>query len=1285
MFPSLRIEGNILSDEILARIESGNYAGQTAQDFGLDGRARLKDEIAYAWATARDHWSIFTRKLGRLPDDATATTETRADWIIPLLRLLGYDLTLAPAETVQEKTYAISHRDMERGGFPVHIAGFRDDLDWRRKDGGPRLSPHGLIQEYLNQTEHLYGLVTNGRYLRLLRDSGRLVKLSFAEFDLVRMMDDELYADFALMFRLLHRSRMPQRMDGGAESRIERCHQDSLDAGSRIRDRLSSAVENSILAFGNGFLGHKANTELREQVSSGVLTADAYYQHLLRLIYRFLFLLVSEERDLIFPDSGDDETTKHRDVYYAFYSLQRLRRLSERPCFDEEKHDDLWESLKTTFSLFESEKAGRVLGIMPLGGDLFAPDALGPMADARLENDVLLMCLRQLCEFENERKQTVRVNYGSLDVEEFGSVYEGLLELDALFEMRQSTLQFIFKEGSRRSTSGSHYTPEELVQPLIRHALDPVIEHRLKDWKKYSLPDDGTGADAQRAAKRRALLGIAVCDPACGSGHILLSAARRIATELTRVETGEEQPSPKAFRAAMREVIRHCLHGVDINPLAVELCKVALWLEAHNPGLPLSFLDHRIRCGDAVVGVARVDELFAAIPEPAYKTLQGDDKNAAKKLRNAHIREVESRTENGQGTIAAPSGFDESLKALAADAAAFIAQPEESADAYEQRRAAFEKMHDGQWRRIKGIADLRTAVCFIPKTPGTISRIATDEAYGTVIGNQSHHLQEMTGLAADTADQRRFFHWFVEFPDVMERGGFDCVLGNPPFLGNRGISGYYGNSYLNWLTSNNPPSKAVELVTYFFRRAYEILLPDGFMGLIATNTIAQGSARETGLEYILSNKGTITFAIRSMPWPGLAAVEVALVAIRKGNWLKQKILGIKTVSHISAYLDDVAESINPYPLKANEGKSFIGSYVLGLGFVLEPHEAEVLISKDSRNKDVLFPYLNGEDLNSRPDQSASRWVINFFDWPLDRTAKGSWFKVGEKKQKEWIKTGTVPKDYPGKVAADYPDCLDIVERLVKPERQRKNENGHYALRKPLPQRWWHYADKRPGLYRAIAPLERVLVVARTSKILAFTFTNRDIVLSANITAIASDSEVVFGVLQSSIHAVWVWKYCTTLESRLIYGPIVAFETFPFPAYFHTGFDSICKSFDQLRKTLFIQTNTGITSLYNVLNEPKPSASSLQLLMKQNNSSVSTVLGYLDQLRDLHRQMDLAVRDAYGWSDLDLEHGFHEVAYLPENDRVRYTISERARKEVLRRLLNLNHQRRKEEEERGEWR
>jgi len=327
-YPSIRIEGAILSPDIIDRLEE--LPGQKPADFGLDSGTKVKDEIARAWADAQDYWRIFQRKLDTLKPDATGTTETRNLWIVPLLGLLKYDLEFQKAGTeINGKNYAISHRITNRGQAPLHIVGIRDPAGLDRKPANAtlRMSAHAVVQEFLNLDEIVYGLVTNGRTIRLLRDSSRLIKQSFVEFDLDRIFTDGLFADFAILYRLLHATRLPLSADATADSLIERYHQDSLDSGARIREGLSAAVENAILTFGNGFLVDAGNEHLRQLLSSGQLTADDYYKSLLRLIYRLLFLMVIEERGLVFPAKA---TQKQRDIYARSYSVARLRGLAEK-------------------------------------------------------------------------------------------------------------------------------------------------------------------------------------------------------------------------------------------------------------------------------------------------------------------------------------------------------------------------------------------------------------------------------------------------------------------------------------------------------------------------------------------------------------------------------------------------------------------------------------------------------------------------------------------------------------------------------------------------------------------------------------------------------------------------------------------------------------------------------------------------------------------------------------------------------------------------------------------
>jgi methylase of polypeptide subunit release factors len=1252
-YSAINLQGNILTSDILEKIRTDEIRYQKPGDFKLGSGATVRDEINLAWNLAISNWNAFKARRERLSETDSGTAETRRYWMLPLLQILGYEeVQAANAEIIQGKSYAISHRAKGRDKFPIHIVGVQQSLDKKADSGGTRLSPHALVQEYLNNHEHLYALLSNGRFIRILRDATRLSRLSYLEFDLEQIMEQGLYAEFALMYRVIHATRMPANHEQGSECILEFYHQEALASGTRIRERLSKAVKTSIHELANGLLKHPGNAVLRDEIESAKLKADQYYLYTLRLVYRILFLMVIEERKLIYPEKRDETLNRLRDIYYQHYSMQRLAGLAEKLQYVDPRKTDLWQSLLTCFSLFEQERHGKTLGITPLGSGIFAPQALGLMSELQLDNQTFLGVVRKLVTFENNQGHLVRVNYADLDVEEFGSVYEGLLEFEPYFTESVGQYGFDFKPGTGRSESGSHYTPEELVQPLLKHSLDYLIQDKLKE------------ADPEKG-----LLSITICDAACGSGHILLSAARRVGFELARVRSKEDQPTPPVLRAAIRDVIRHCIYGVDLNPLAIELCKVALWLESHNPGEPLGFLDHHIKCGNAIVGLAHRSELENGISDEAFKNLPGDEKEVAAAFRKRNSLERKERKEKA---IQARAEFERqtagSIQEAIAEHHAFSRLPETNPEEVAQKAKAYEKFIAGKgYTFLKAMADTQVAQFFIPKTSANKDALITDGDYRRILSGYQGWQDRKVAKATVVSQEQRFFHWFLEFPEVMGKQGFDCVLGNPPFLGGQKLSGAYGDAFLESIKYQFAPIGAVDLVTYFFRRIFTIVKPGGFQSLISTNTIAQGKAREDGLDVIVKQGGTINHAIKSTKWPGVAAVEVALVTITKQKWNGKFYLGQKQVETITPYLDDAETLGNPYPLKQNEGKSFQGSIVLGKGFVLEPAEAEALIQKDPRNKDVLFPYLNGDDLNNNPDQSPNRWVINFFDWPEEK-------------------------------AKTYPDCYEIVQRLVKPERITMTGDRGAEF-------WWQYLRMRPALYHTISPLDRVLVVARISKTVAFELLEKRKVFADALVVMPLNRYSDFALLQSTIHNQWAWSYCTTMKSDLNYTPGNTFETFPFSKKTEQEqvLEGIGKSYHEHRRQLMLGMQLGLTKTYNLFHSQGIQADKVNAQDKQvaalikhlektpGTISLNEAIQGILKLRELHVQMDEAVLEAYGWRfdsaqqpDIQLRHDFYEVDYLPENDRIRYTIHPDARKEVLKRLLELNHKIHAEEVKAGLW-
>jgi N-6 DNA Methylase len=768
-YPSVRIEGGILSPDILDRIEEAD--GQKPAHFELDSSGKVKDEILRVWADAQHYWSAFQHKVELLKGDSPATTETRNLWIVPLLSLLGYQLEYQARGTeLNDKIYPISHRVTNRKQTPLHIVGYREPsgLDRKPEKMALRMSAHALVQEYLNLSDEVYGIVTNGRVLRVLRDSSRLVKLSYLEFDLDRIFTDGLFADFAILFRLIHATRFPKNEETAASCWLERYHQKSIDEGTRIRDGLRDAVTEALELLGTGFLAHPDNAALRQQISSGELRPETYFNHLLRLVYRLLFLMVVEERGLVFPKSVP---AKNVSLYLQHYSIQRLRRLAITRGLKVERFHDAWLSLLATFRLFENPAEAAKLGTTVFGGQLFNPDSLGPLNKCRLTNAALFTALERLCYFDHpETKQRTPVNFGALATEEFGSVYESLLELHPVVEIEPAP-HFGFRQvaGNERKSTGSYYTPTSLVTCLLDSALDPVLEDRIQNYRAQGFK-----------SVDEAVLGLNVCDPASGSGHFLIAAAQRIARRLAILRAGDEEPSPEVLRHALREVIGHCIHGVDVNPMSVELCKVALWLEAVEPGKSLNFLDHHIKYGNSLLG-ATPECIRDGIPDKAYEPITGDNKEAAKWMRQLN---KEAREGQGHFDFSAAMPWDR-LGNLPAAMAELENVEDETPEALAKKETLYRQIVEGSgYESARLLHDAWCAAFVWPKQKREYGSELTTEHLRKIERNPHSVATNLKTKIRQLAVHYRFFHWHLEFPAVFGAagdGGFDVVLGNPPW------------------------------------------------------------------------------------------------------------------------------------------------------------------------------------------------------------------------------------------------------------------------------------------------------------------------------------------------------------------------------------------------------------------------------------------------------------------------------------------------------------------------
>jgi hypothetical protein len=804
---------------------------------------------------------------------------------------------------------------------------------------------------------------------------------------------------------------------------------------------------------------------------------------------------------------------------------------------------------------------------------------------------------------------------------------------------------FMVTLGADRRETGTHYTPKSLTENIVKTTLEPVA---------YIGPAEGKPREEWKLKTPAELLDLKICDPAMGSGAFLVQACRWLAERLVEAWTiseeeggfvtadGEVKPSPggadplpgvmdERLLTGRRLIAERCLYGVDVNPLAVELAKLSIWLVTLAKGRPFGFLDHNLRHGDSLLGIHRLDQLtkLKLNPDdgPYQQRIFGQNVAGAvaesveirKRLRAVPIRDIRDV---------------ETMARLDSEARKKLEAVELVADAMigEVLRA------NGNARLVESVLDV-LAMRAGQYLNGD-ERMESDIAYGV-----------KESLSVDLPDgkpPRKPFHWPLEFPEVFVggKGGFDAIVGNPPFLGGQRITGVAGTAYRDWLVAHIAEGRrgSADLVAYFFLRSWSLLREGGGFGLLAVNTIAEGDTRQVGLEAMVRAGAVIHAAYPNEPWPGKAAVVTSRVHVHKGDWRGARSLLGTPVPFISAFLSD-REEWSPKRLKANEGIAFQGSIVLGMGFVLTHDEARQMLDANPRNAEVIYPYLNGEDLNTDPEQRPSRWVINFWDWP-ERRAK------------------------------EYELPYAWIKEHVYPERLMKSKQSSY---KNIMSKWWCHLAPRPEMYHAIGcgdtfcqypqswkvdgRLSRVLTVARVSKTLAFAFSDPATIFADQLVVFAFESSSYFALVQSNVHAVFAWQHSSKLKTDLRYSPSDAFETFPLPPV-NDLLSDVGERLHQERIQVMRTDRIGLTKLYNRFHSPADHDPRIE------------------ELRALQREIDLAVARAYGWDDLDLEHGFHQVPYLPENDRIRFTVSEKARVEVLRRLSELNRQRYENEVEIG---
>lgn len=1092
---------------------------------------------------------------------------------------------------------------------------------------------------------------------------------------------------------------------------IEQSSEYQNEITDTLGEQVRRAVEVLVQALDRADLDR--NRTLLEDVTPAEL-----FEAGLTVMMRLVVVLCAEERKLlllgepVYDQNYAISTLRSQLVEQASHGLEIL-----------ERRQDAWSRLLAAFRGIYGGISHENLRLPPLGGSLFDPDRF-PFLEGRepgtkwtetpavplpIDNRTVLLLLNALQVLEHKSGAQF-LSYEALDVEQIGHVYEGLLErtvkrvpevtlsLEASSAVKKKTGHpelylsdiekeanagsdelvaylkeqtgrsvsaitkalaaelpqlesnkllsacsgdlelndrikpygkllradswgdplvyqanaFVVAHGAGRRETGSHYTPKSLTELVVETTLEPLV---------YKGPAEGKPRDGWQLKSSSKLLELKICDPAMGSGAFLVEICRWLSKRLVEAwgkeaaqgnvitvngavlgssESAEPMPDSLDERLliARRLVAEKCLYGVDLNPLAVELAKLSIWLITFAKGRPFGFLDHNLRSGDSLLGLHKLTQLtkFSLHPERKLagslfaSKIEAAVKDALalrKQLRETPIRDIRDI---------------QCMERLDQQARQKLEHIEHIADAMIGEALA----SNGNQRTLDTAMD-------------NLSSWATAYIEGNNETGQKLIAEARKSLSIDlpaSKPPRKPFHWALEFPEVFERGGFDGVIGNPPYLGGKKIGSQLGARYRVFLAKEIADGRkgSADLCAYFILRSWDIIRPLSFLGFVSTSSIAEGDTREVCLDHLTQINASIIKAIQSMKWPGSASVTVTPIWLTNTAWNGKVYLDDKLVDGITPYLQEVGSiSGKPHRLKSNSMLSFQGSVIHGKGFLLSKEEMLDLIRANPKNKEVIKLYLRGNDFNSLPNHLPETYVINFHDWPLSK-------------------------------ASEYAECIDILRGKVKPERDK-------VKRKCYREKWWQFAEKGVNLYKEIEGLDQVLFHSFTSKYMAFSFVPSTIIFAAPHVVFSLDGFESFALLQSNIHEVWMRNFTSYSLSLARYTPTDCFVTFPFPLSI-ASLENIGEQYFNKRKSMMLSCRIGLTEIYNKFHD-------------RDDNSIET-----SKLRELHSQLDFDVIKNYGWSDIELQHGFHETP----RDGIRFTISEEARSEVLQRLLALNHER-----------
>ncbi|MGW5507803.1 Eco57I restriction-modification methylase domain-containing protein [Streptomyces albogriseolus] len=785
-FTAVTTVGGLLPADMLLRIaEARNLPGTKPADYGLPASVPVRDEAERAWEYLKPLWRELRAALPSDPvtgaPSADPTGRAGSDWLAQLFRKLDFGALTEvgaggiPADSDAEKRFPVSHR---HGPALVHLVPWNQELDKRPAAG--QVPAQSMLQDCLNRTEaHLWAVLTNGRRLRLLRDSSSFATAAYVEFDLEAIFDGELFSEFVLLYCVLHASRFAVA-EGAAPAGcwLEKWRTEAVTSGARALDQLRLGVQNALTVLGTGFLRHPENVRLREDVDPKALR-DA----LLRLVYRLLFVFVAEDRDALLDPNASE---RQREAYERYFSSARLRKRARRR--QGTAHGDQYEALRIVLDALGKEEGRRELGLPGLGGLFTHTEADAPLDGLKLSNESLLAAVRHLAQVRDPGARRWRsVDYRHLDAEELGSVYESLLELEPKHSATDRTFELIEVAGNSRKTTGSYYTPSSLIECLLDTTLDPVIDDAVKRGEQRAT-EAGRPDPADDIVDE--LLSLTVCDPACGSGHFLVASARRIAKRVASVRERNPEPTVDAVRHALHEVVARCIYGVDLNPMAVELAKVSLWLEAMEPGKALGFLDAHVKHGNGLIG-ATPKLLADGVPDEAFKPIEGDDrKYAAGLIKRNKIQR------GGQDELTFDTDTLPSNEIYAAEIARITTAPSDLLKQVRAQESAYRAHRESSaYADDLHAADAWCAAFVWPKHDGT-PEAPTDQVFRALRSRNRSGAPEAThAKIRELRKQYRFFHWHLEFPEVFAvpesgasvqpgtgwAGGFDAVVGNPPW------------------------------------------------------------------------------------------------------------------------------------------------------------------------------------------------------------------------------------------------------------------------------------------------------------------------------------------------------------------------------------------------------------------------------------------------------------------------------------------------------------------------